>query len=65
MSSFFLYEDDIKRKIFLDKTIGKGFPVEILETWLKLLNTHSESQEVEAEFMISKAWYFLNHKTLR
>ncbi|NER05562.1 MAG: hypothetical protein F6K17_24740 [Okeania sp. SIO3C4] len=60
-----LYEDDIKRTIFLDKTIGEAFPVQMLETWLKLLDTHQESEKVEAEFMVSKAWSLLNHKTLR
>lgn len=61
-----LYEEDIKQQtIFLDKTIGEAFPVQMLETWLKLLDTHQESQEKEAEFMVSKAWLLLNHKTLR
>lgn len=37
----------------------------MLEAWLKLLDHHSESKEVEAKFMDSKAWSFLNRKTLR
>ncbi|NES07360.1 MAG: hypothetical protein F6K22_33940, partial [Okeania sp. SIO2F4] len=60
-----LYKDDIKGTIFLDKTIGKAFPVQMLETWLELLNNHPESKEVEAKFLVSKAWSLLNRKTLR
>ena len=62
--SNFLDQEDIKRTIFLDKTIGIGFPVEMLEAWLKLLNTYQENREVEAEFIASKAWELLNRKTL-
>ncbi|MDY7004276.1 MAG: hypothetical protein SWX82_10065 [Cyanobacteriota bacterium] len=60
-----LYQDDIKRTIFLDKTIGRGFPVQMLEAWLKLLDTYPEDKEVEAEFIVSKAWSFINRRTLR
>ncbi|NEP82925.1 MAG: hypothetical protein F6K39_35195 [Okeania sp. SIO3B3] len=60
-----LYENDIKRTIFLDKTIGEAFPVEMLETWLKLLDTYQESEKVKPEFLVSKAWSFLNRRTLR
>ncbi|NET41856.1 hypothetical protein [Okeania sp. SIO2B3] len=60
-----LYKDDIEQTIFLDKTIGKYFPVEVLEAWLTLLDNHPESKEVEAKFMASKAWSLLNRKTLR
>ncbi|NEQ75491.1 MAG: hypothetical protein F6K23_22015 [Okeania sp. SIO2C9] len=60
-----LYKDDIKGTIFLDKTIGKAFPVQMLETWLKLLDTHSESEKLKAEFLVSKAWLLLNRKTLK
>lgn len=59
-----LYNDDIKRTIFLDKTIGKGFPVEMLEAWLQLLDNYPESKEVETEFMVSQAWDLLTRKTL-
>ncbi|NET24607.1 hypothetical protein [Okeania sp. SIO1I7] len=37
----------------------------MLETWLKLLDTHQESEKVEAKFIDSKAWELLNRKTLR
>ncbi|MGD1705119.1 hypothetical protein [Dapis sp. BLCC M229] len=60
-----LYKDDIKGKIFLDKTIGKAFPVQMLETWLELLNNHPESKEVEVKFLVSKAWSLLNRQTLK
>ncbi|NET41855.1 hypothetical protein [Okeania sp. SIO2B3] len=60
-----LYEDDIKQTIFLDKTIGEAFPVQMLETWLKLLDTHQESEKVKTEFMDSEAWSLLNRKTLK
>ena len=59
-----LYKDDIKRTIFLDKTIGKCFPVEMLEAWLQFLDNYPESKEVETEFMDSKAWYLLTRETL-
>ncbi|MEB3340273.1 hypothetical protein [Okeania sp.] len=63
--SNFLCNNDIDRTNFLDKTVGKGFPVEMLETWLQLLDTYPENKEIEAEFIASKAWELLNRKTLR
>ncbi|NET24609.1 hypothetical protein [Okeania sp. SIO1I7] len=64
--SEFLYKDNvIKQTIFLDKTIGEAFLVEMLETWLQLLNNHQENKEVEKKFIDSKAWELLNCKTLR
>ena len=62
--SNFIYDNDIRQTIFLDKTIGKGFLVEVLEAWFKLLDTHQKKEEVKAKFMASKAWELLNRETL-